>query len=402
MTDTPNVRAPLWAAAESSPWLQSGKRARIFDAFAFGTIVEAIDQTAPPGSCADGARYLVHSPATGAWAGHEGELAIAVGANASNGWYFATVAVDGMLLRNRANSTNYRFHSGSFVAFPDTVTRFQDLLDVVTTGLADGFLFAWDASNGSLFPVDPARFLSSLSIDTDGTMAANSDVKVASQKAVKTYVDTAVTGVHRWKGATDCSANPNYPAAVKGDAYTVSVAGKIGGASGSTVDVGDVFIATADNAGGTQAAVGSSWVILEHNLVSALAASFASAAEVQAGSSSSKVIAPDALQTAAAPQTLTDGATINWDMAAGFNAKVTLGGSRALATPTNPKVGLSYTLEVIQDGTGSRGLTLPAAFKFGSAGAPTFSTGAGKRDFIFLYCYDAGTPEFRAVFNKDA
>jgi hypothetical protein len=220
--------------------------------------------------------------------------------------------------------------------------------------------------------------------------------------AVRGYVATAVTGLLEWKGATDCSANPNYPAASKGDSYTVSVAGKIGGASGSSVDVGDVFVATADNAGGTQAAVGSSWVILEHNLVSALAASFASAAEIQAGTSSSKVIAPDQLVLAAAPQTLTDGATIAWDMAAGFNAKVTLGGNRTLSTPTNPKVGLTYVLEVIQDGSGSRTMTWPASFNWGASGAPTLSTGAAKVDLVTLYCRDAGTPKFRAVFNKDA
>lgn len=35
----------------------------------------------------------------------------------------------------------------------------------------------------------------SLSLDTDGTLAANSDSKISSQKAVKTYVDTGLAGV---------------------------------------------------------------------------------------------------------------------------------------------------------------------------------------------------------------
>jgi hypothetical protein len=127
----------------------------------------------------------------------------------------------------------------------------------------------------------------------------------------------------------------------------------------------------------------------------------ATAAQIQAGTAS-KAVAADKLLASAAPQTLTDGATISWDMAAGFNAKVTLGGNRTLGTPTNPKVGMTYVLGVIQDATGSRVPTLPSCFKFGAAGAPTFSTGAGKRDFLFLYCYDASTPEFRATFSKDA
>jgi hypothetical protein len=86
----------------------------------------------------------------------------------------------------------------------------------------------------------------------------------------KSYVDNLVTGVMRFKGSTDCRTNPNYPSAVKGDAYVVSGAGKIGGSAGLTVEVGDVYVAIADNAGGTQASVGSSWDVLQYNLVGAL------------------------------------------------------------------------------------------------------------------------------------
>lgn len=86
------------------------------------------------------------------------------------------------------------------------------------------------------------------------------------------YVDTAVTGLLDFKGSTDASTNPNYPAASKGDVYIVTVAGKVGGASGKSVDIGDAYFATADNAGGTEAAVGTSWSVLEHNLAGALLA----------------------------------------------------------------------------------------------------------------------------------
>ena len=108
-----------------------------------------------------------------------------------------------------------------------------------------------------------------LTLDTDVNLAANSDVRLASQKAVKAYVDGKVTGLLDDKGPIDCSANPNYPAASKGDVYRTTVAGKIGGASGQSVDVGDLIIASADNAGGTQAAVGANWYIIEHNLINA-------------------------------------------------------------------------------------------------------------------------------------
>lgn len=84
----------------------------------------------------------------------------------------------------------------------------------------------------------------------------------------KGEVDNALVGLVDLKSGTDCSANPNYPAALKGDAYYVTVSGKIGGASGKSVDAGDVFIASADNAGGTEASVGTSWFAIEHNLTS--------------------------------------------------------------------------------------------------------------------------------------
>jgi hypothetical protein len=94
--------------------------------------------------------------------------------------------------------------------------------------------------------------------------------QVASTAFVSAAVAVAVSGLLELQGNLDASANPNYPPASKGDLYYVSVAGKVGGASGVSVDVGDAVVAKADNAGGTQAAVGGSWFTLEHNLVGAL------------------------------------------------------------------------------------------------------------------------------------
>lgn len=84
-----------------------------------------------------------------------------------------------------------------------------------------------------------------------------------------TELYAGLTGLLDLKGTTDASANPNYPAASKGDFYVVSVAGKIGGGSGTDVEVGDAYYALADNAGGTQAAVGTSWSIIQGNTTGA-------------------------------------------------------------------------------------------------------------------------------------
>lgn len=70
-----------------------------------------------------------------------------------------------------------------------------------------------------------------------------------------------------FKGVIDCSTNPNYPAADAGHTYRVSVAGKIGGASGINVEAGDMVMCNSDGtASGTQAAVGASWNITQLNL----------------------------------------------------------------------------------------------------------------------------------------
>ena len=95
---------------------------------------------------------------------------------------------------------------------------------------------------------------------------------VSTDAATKGYVDTAVVGLLDLKGTIDCSGNPNYPAADKGDVYVVSVAGLIGGGAGIAVQAGDALVAIADNPGGTQAAVGTSWSILQANLIGALLA----------------------------------------------------------------------------------------------------------------------------------
>lgn len=102
-------------------------------------------------------------------------------------------------------------------------------------------------------------------VENDPTLASDSTANAPSVHAVRGYVATAVTGLLDYKGTIDCSANPNYPAASKGDTYKVSVAGKVGGASGVSVDAGDWVVANTDNAGGTQASVGSNWDTLEHN-----------------------------------------------------------------------------------------------------------------------------------------
>jgi hypothetical protein len=87
------------------------------------------------------------------------------------------------------------------------------------------------------------------------------------------------------------------------------------------------------------------------------------------------------LKTAVA--TLTDASTIATDASLANHYRVTLGGNRTLGNPTNAYDGARIVWEFIQDGTGSRLITLDTKFALGSdIVAITLSTGANKRDFM--------------------
>lgn len=124
-----------------------------------------------------------------------------------------------------------------------------------------------------LLGVDAGGVLLRMLVDADTSLAANSDIRLATQKAVKAYVDgiIAVQDAMVFKGVIDCSANPNYPAANAGWTYRVSVSGKIGGGSGVNVQVGDILICQTDaTAAGNHATVGAAWGIIQVNIDGAL------------------------------------------------------------------------------------------------------------------------------------
>lgn len=83
-----------------------------------------------------------------------------------------------------------------------------------------------------------------------------------------------------------------------------------------------------------------------------------------------------------AEATLTDAATISWDLSTADTAKVTLGGNRTLGAPTNQVAGQFYHLMVIQDGTGGRTLSYNAVYK-GVSGVTITATIAARDHLTF-------------------
>ncbi len=96
--------------------------------------------------------------------------------------------------------------------------------------------------------------------------AGTSNSTFVTPQKLASYVADKVTGLWENKGTIDCSTNPNYPAALAGDAYTVSAGGKIGGVAGEDVQEMDVIVCLVDNVGGDQASVGASWNVIQSNV----------------------------------------------------------------------------------------------------------------------------------------
>lgn len=67
--------------------------------------------------------------------------------------------------------------------------------------------------------------------------------------------------------------------------------------------------------------------------------------------------------------------------------------------PASGRLGI-ITLEITQDGTGSRTFAFPASFNWPGGSTPTISSGAGETDIVVARTRDAGTTWY-AVLNQN-
>ena len=108
---------------------------------------------------------------------------------------------------------------------------------------------------------------------------------------------------------------------------------------------------------------------------------------ISAGTAGTDYVVPTTATNFSAQQyfgasTLTDGATISWAVGAAQVATVTIAGNRTFGAPTGLLSGAFYSLNVIQDATGSRTITWNSVFKWTGGTAPTLSTAASAKDFF--------------------
>lgn len=81
---TPILALDEWEAAQAQPEVTVNEALRWLEAFA--PLIVVAQQNAPPGSPADGDRYLVGTAGSGAWSGHNNEVALYLGL----AWAFKT------------------------------------------------------------------------------------------------------------------------------------------------------------------------------------------------------------------------------------------------------------------------------------------------------------------------
>ena len=144
----------------------------------------------------------------------------------------------------------------------------------------------------------------------------------------------------------------------------------VGGDTGSWGTVLNEYLSVGHNSDGTnkEASTSSKGVV-----------ELATSSEVNTGTDAARAVTPATLYST---QTLTDGASIAWDVSLGVMATVTLTDNRALANPTNLVNGASYILIVKQDATGGRTLSYGDKYLFPDGIEPVLSTGANAVDMI--------------------
>src|SRR4030042_4978714 len=85
-----------------------------------------------------------------------------------------------------------------------------------------------------------------------------------------------------------------------------------------------------------------------------------------------------------------DAATITFDLNAGNEHMVTLGGNRVLAL-SNPSVGQVFLIRLSQDDTGTRTVTWFSTIRWTGGTIPTLTTTINKADVFGFFCTGTGT-----------
>jgi hypothetical protein len=180
---TPRLGAPELVSGQAVPETTVNEQIRYLESGAGHFIFKDRDLATPPGSPADGDCYLVATSPTGAWSGKAGKIAFYL----NTAWVFIT-AIEGLTAWINDENVFVGYDGATWSTLSSPSGSYQPLDDELTaiaglTSAADKIPYFTGSAAAAL-----------LTRDTDGTLAGNSDTKLATQKAVKTYVDAAVSG----------------------------------------------------------------------------------------------------------------------------------------------------------------------------------------------------------------
>lgn len=251
------------------------------------------------------------------------------------------------------NTSDERYYLRQSTGWKDVSGRIDDIVAaagatyILITDNGDGTLSldvaaATNVQKGLMSSTDKAKLDASTSAatpnaivqrDASGNFAANNitsnaviinetqnGLTATNHAATIGYVNTIVQSGMKVKGIIDATANPDYPAALVGDAYYIVNNGRIGGGSGPLVKSGDLIIAVNNNAGGADTVVGDDWIIIERNIDYATETvagyvRLATSAEVVTGTVTDAAVTPSGLASWWAAQ----------DTSYSFSANVGLG-----------------------------------------------------------------------------
>lgn len=173
---------------------------------------------------------------------------------------------EGIWLIKVGGDTRYRsyiINSAGVVVEQDAVTTAQLDLKANDNEVVkiNGNLTVNDIKTFSQSPVVPNA--------TNSNQAVNKGQMDVADTALQTQITNLQALVNNGTKVPvpiDCSTNPNYPASTKGDAYRVTVGGRIGGASGPILEPNDTIYCLTTSPSGTEAAVGSNFYIVQGNI----------------------------------------------------------------------------------------------------------------------------------------
>lgn len=172
------------------------------------------------------------------------------------------------------NNTDYGT-SGAVLKSSNAVVVVQDGRVLITDiGSFAGILIDTVALTAQLFNDN-----GSFTLNADGTLttsgarlyglpapvATDEPVRLQELNTEVAAINAAMNTIGRVRGAIDFSTNPLLPASVRGDRWEASVAGLAGGPLGQPMQVWDELVCLNDSPGGTWAAQGANFYIVQGN-----------------------------------------------------------------------------------------------------------------------------------------